>query len=50
MEPRLFDPADVYQQIEVIQLRWGSFTVRLVAANGYRCHSTAFRMGPVTCV
>ncbi|CAO2188129.1 unnamed protein product [Urochloa humidicola] len=34
VEPRPFDPADVYQQIEVIQHRPGSFTARAVAADG----------------
>ncbi|KAL6900811.1 hypothetical protein ACP4OV_005487 [Aristida adscensionis] len=34
VEPRPFHPADVYQQIEVVQLRRGRFTARAVAADG----------------
>ncbi|RLN04392.1 hypothetical protein C2845_PM13G12330 [Panicum miliaceum] len=35
VEPRPFDPADVYQQIEIIQLRRGLFTARAVDADGF---------------
>ncbi|KQK18972.1 uncharacterized protein LOC100846363 [Brachypodium distachyon] len=34
-EPRAFDPADVYQQMEIIQRRRGQFTARAVAADGF---------------
>ncbi|CAO2201717.1 unnamed protein product [Urochloa humidicola] len=34
VEPRPFDPADVYQQIEVVQHRRGLFTAKAVAADG----------------
>ncbi|CAO2210895.1 unnamed protein product [Urochloa humidicola] len=34
VEPRPFDPADVYQQIEVIQHRRGLFTAKAVADDG----------------
>ncbi|CAD6245031.1 unnamed protein product [Miscanthus lutarioriparius] len=33
--PRPFDPADVYQQMEIVQRRRGWFTARAVAANGF---------------
>ncbi|XP_062190983.1 uncharacterized protein LOC133894828 [Phragmites australis] len=35
VEPRPFDPADVYQQIEIVQRRRGRFTARAVAADGF---------------
>ncbi|KAF8697424.1 hypothetical protein HU200_036024 [Digitaria exilis] len=34
-DPRPFDPADIYQQIEVVQLRRGRFTARSVAPDGF---------------
>ncbi|KAF0899172.1 hypothetical protein E2562_013390 [Oryza meyeriana var. granulata] len=34
-KPRPFDPADVYQQIEIVQRRRGRFTARAVAADGF---------------
>ncbi|KAL6596171.1 hypothetical protein ACP70R_047535 [Stipagrostis hirtigluma subsp. patula] len=34
VEPRPFDPADVYQQMEIVQRRRGSFTARAVADDG----------------
>ncbi|KAL6598542.1 hypothetical protein ACP70R_046241 [Stipagrostis hirtigluma subsp. patula] len=33
-EPRPFDPADVYQQMEIVQHRRGEFTARAVADDG----------------
>jgi hypothetical protein len=35
VEPRPFDPADIYQQIEIIQRRRGQFTARAVAPDGF---------------
>nr|CAB3480913.1 unnamed protein product [Digitaria exilis] len=35
VEPRPFDPVDVYQQIEIVQHERGSFTARAVAADGF---------------
>ncbi|CAL5012295.1 unnamed protein product [Urochloa decumbens] len=35
VEPRPFDPADVYQQIEIVQRRRGWFTARAVAADAF---------------
>jgi hypothetical protein len=35
VKPRPFDPADVYQQIEIIQRRRGRFTAKAVAADGF---------------
>jgi hypothetical protein len=35
VEPRPFDPADVYQQMEIVQRRRGWFTARAVAADGF---------------
>ncbi|TVU06058.1 hypothetical protein EJB05_49249, partial [Eragrostis curvula] len=34
-KPRPFDPADVYQQIEIVQKRPGKFTARVVAPDGF---------------
>ncbi|CAM0942986.1 unnamed protein product [Alopecurus aequalis] len=34
-KPRPFDPADVYQQIEIVQRRRGRFTARAIAADGF---------------
>ncbi|XP_040382559.1 uncharacterized protein LOC102717642 [Oryza brachyantha] len=34
-KPRPFDPADVYQQVEIVQRRRGRFTARSVAADGF---------------
>uniref|UniRef100_A0A0E0LUY9 Uncharacterized protein n=1 Tax=Oryza punctata TaxID=4537 RepID=A0A0E0LUY9_ORYPU len=34
-KPRVFDPADVYQQVEIVQRRRGRFTARSVAADGF---------------
>ncbi|PVH36898.1 hypothetical protein PAHAL_6G193400 [Panicum hallii] len=44
MEPRPFDPTDVYQQIEIVQHRRGLFTARAVAADGFP--SFMFRSKP----
>ncbi|XP_040382494.1 uncharacterized protein LOC102717089 [Oryza brachyantha] len=33
--PRPFNPADVYQQVEIVQRRRGRFTARSVAADGF---------------
>ncbi|KAL5219753.1 hypothetical protein ABZP36_024466 [Zizania latifolia] len=35
VKPRPFDPADVYQQIEIVQRRRGRFTARAVASDGF---------------
>ncbi|KAL6900810.1 hypothetical protein ACP4OV_005486 [Aristida adscensionis] len=35
VEPRPFDPADVYQQMEIVQRRPGRFTARAVAGDGF---------------
>uniref|UniRef100_A0A0D9X7S5 Insecticidal crystal toxin domain-containing protein n=1 Tax=Leersia perrieri TaxID=77586 RepID=A0A0D9X7S5_9ORYZ len=35
VKPRPFDPADVYQQIEIVQRRRGRFTARSVAEDGF---------------
>ncbi|GJN03464.1 hypothetical protein PR202_ga20915 [Eleusine coracana subsp. coracana] len=35
VDPRPFDPADIYQQIEIVQRKRGSFTARPVAADGF---------------
>uniref|UniRef100_A0ACD5TH13 Uncharacterized protein n=1 Tax=Avena sativa TaxID=4498 RepID=A0ACD5TH13_AVESA len=35
VEPRPFDPADIYQQIEIVQRRRGQFTARAVAPDGF---------------
>ncbi|XP_025821913.1 uncharacterized protein LOC112897734 [Panicum hallii] len=35
VEPRPFDPADIYQQIEVVPRRRGRFTARAVAPDGF---------------
>ena len=35
VKPRPFEPADVYQQIEIVQRRCGRFTARAVAADGF---------------
>ncbi|KAF8701970.1 hypothetical protein HU200_033304 [Digitaria exilis] len=35
VDRRPFDPNDVYQQIEIVQLKRGSFTARAVAADGF---------------
>ncbi|TVU06065.1 hypothetical protein EJB05_49257, partial [Eragrostis curvula] len=35
VEPRQFNPADVYQQMEIVQHRRGRFTARAVAADGF---------------
>ncbi|KAL6596169.1 hypothetical protein ACP70R_047533 [Stipagrostis hirtigluma subsp. patula] len=35
VEPRPFDPADVYQQVEIVQRRPGRFTARAVAGDGF---------------
>ncbi|KAJ1254668.1 hypothetical protein BS78_01G043700 [Paspalum vaginatum] len=34
-EPRPFDPADIYQQVEIVQRRRGRFTARAVAPDGF---------------
>ncbi|XP_047046227.1 uncharacterized protein LOC124651130 [Lolium rigidum] len=34
VEPRPFDPADIYQQIEIVQRRRGQFTAKAVAPGG----------------
>ncbi|CAO2169018.1 unnamed protein product [Urochloa humidicola] len=35
VDPRPFDPADIYQQIEIVPLRRGRFTARAVAPDGF---------------
>jgi hypothetical protein len=35
VEPRPFDPADIYQQIEIVPRRRGRFTARAVAPDGF---------------
>jgi len=35
VDPRPFDPADIYQQIEIVQRRRGRFTARAVAPDGF---------------
>ncbi|TVU04150.1 hypothetical protein EJB05_50287, partial [Eragrostis curvula] len=35
VKPRPFDPADVYQQMEIVQRKPGLFTARAVAADGF---------------
>ncbi|GJN03466.1 hypothetical protein PR202_ga20917 [Eleusine coracana subsp. coracana] len=35
VNPRPFDPADVYQQIEIVQRKRGLFTARAVATDGF---------------
>jgi hypothetical protein len=35
VEPRPFDPADIYQQIEIVQRRRGQFTARAVAPDSF---------------
>ncbi|CAO2210896.1 unnamed protein product [Urochloa humidicola] len=35
VEPRPFDPADVYQQVEIVRRRRGWFTARAVAADAF---------------
>ncbi|KAG0523571.1 hypothetical protein BDA96_07G134100 [Sorghum bicolor] len=35
VDPRPFDPADIYQQVEIVQRRRGRFTARAVAPDGF---------------
>ncbi|CAO2188122.1 unnamed protein product [Urochloa humidicola] len=35
VEPRPFDPADIYQQLEIVQRRRGWFTARAVASDAF---------------
>lgn len=35
VDPRPFDPADIYQQVEIVQRRRGRFTARAMAPDGF---------------